>query len=114
MTLKKYVIGFVLSLALTLLAYVVVTGGVVSGTALLWLLGGLALVQMIVQLVYFLHLGEEVGPRYRLQSFLYMAGALVIIVVGSIWIMQNLNYNMMNMSPDEKTQYMLKEHDKGF
>lgn len=114
MTLTKYIIGFVLSLGLTLVAYFMVTENVASGLTLLLILGGLALVQMIVQLVYFLHLGEEVAPRYRLLSFVYMAGSLLIIVVGSIWIMQNLDYNMMNMSANEKTEYMLKQHDKGF
>lgn len=114
MTYTKYIIGFVLSLMLTITAYLVVTTNAITGTALLLLLGGLALVQMIVQLIYFLHLDEEIAPRYRLLSFVFMAGVLVILVVGSIWIMQNLDYNMMNMSPSEKDSYMLKEHDKGF
>lgn len=114
MTLQKYIVGFVLSLIVTLAAYIMVVESFVSGFALIVLLCALAVVQMIVQLVYFLHLGEEVGPRYKLASFLLMAGLLLIIVVGSLWIMQHLNYNMMNMTPDEKSEYMLEEHDKGF
>lgn len=114
MTLKKYTIGFVLSLLLTLAAYMVVVGHYMMGTALLVLLAGLALVQMVVQLMYFLHLDEEVKPRYRLLSFIFMAGVLVILVVGSLWIMANLDYNMMHMTPSQKTNYMLLEHDKGF
>jgi cytochrome o ubiquinol oxidase operon protein cyoD len=113
MTVSRYVTGFVLSLLLTLSTY----GIVVSGASGVWLvptLGVLALVQMIVQLIFFLHLGEEAKPRWRILSFLFMAGALTIIVAGSIWIMANLNYNMMNMTPDEKENYMLKEYDKGF
>jgi predicted RNA-binding protein associated with RNAse of E/G family len=43
-----------------------------------------------------------------------MVGILVIVVGGSIWIMNNLNYNMMQMSPTEKTNYMMTQHDKGF
>ncbi len=114
MTLKKYTIGFVLSLVLTLAAYIVVVRDYVTGTALLALLAGLALVQMIVQLVYFLHLNDEVKPRYRLLSFIFMAGVLAIVVIGSLWIMANLNYNMTHMTPSQKTNYMLLEHDKGF
>lgn len=114
MTLKQYIIGFVLSLIITLVAYFAVVGEWVAGFALLALLCGLAVVQMIVQLVYFLHLGDEVRPRYRLASFLFMAGILLIIVVGSLWIMHHLNYNMMHMSPPEKSDYMLKQFDKGF
>ena len=102
-----------MSLVLTLVAYNLV----VSENVNPWLLGvlaGLAIMQMIVQLVFFLHLGDEVRPRYKLASFVFMAGILAIIVVGSIWIMDNLNYNMINMSPAEKSDYMMTQHDKGF
>lgn len=114
MTLTKYIIGFVLSLVLTLVAFYLVEKELLSGTTLVLVLGGLALVQLVVQLTYFLHLGDEVGPRYKLASFLFMGGILVIVVVGSVWIMDNLNYNMMDMSPQQKTDYMKTQHDKGF
>lgn len=113
MTIARYTIGFVLSLVLTLAAYyyVVLHG---SEMWLLVVLGTLALTQMIVQLVFFLHLGDEVGPRYKLASFLFMLLVLAIVVIGSLWIMANLNYNMMHMGPNEKTNYMMTQHDKGF
>ncbi len=113
MTVTKYVIGFVLSLVLTLCAYWVTTSGV-DRTVLYWTLAVLALVQMIVQLVFFLHLGEEARPRYKLATFLLMSLMLAILVVGSIWIMENMNYNMADMTPQEKNDYMLMQHDKGF
>lgn len=113
MTIARYGIGFVLSLILTLTAYNLVLYRSTST----WLVAGLlvmAVVQLIVQLVFFLHLGDEAKPRYKLLSFVFMGGILVIIVVGSIWIMNNLDYNMMNMSPQEKTDYMTTQKDKGF
>lgn len=113
MTIIKYVIGFVLSLVLTLTAYWVTINGI-DKTTLYLILGVLALVQMVVQLVFFLHLGEEARPRYKLATFLLMSFMLAIIVIGSIWIMDNMNYNMANMSPNEKNDYMLMQHDKGF
>ena len=106
--------GLAQALVITLIAYFAVVGQWANGFALLVLLCALAVIQMTVQLVYFLHLGDEVGPRYKLASFLFMTGILLIIVVGSLWIMHHLNYNMMNMTPDEKSDYMLKQHDKGF
>ena len=113
MTLMKYVTGFVLSLLLTLIAYGAVVQQAFDGW-LVMILGVLAIVQMIVQLVYFLHLGDEAKPRYKLLSYGAMAIVLLILVVGSLWIMQNMNYNMMHMSPQQKNDYMLNEHDKGF
>ena len=38
-----------------------------------------------------------------------------IVVIGTLWIMHNLDYNMGNdMSPVEKEEYMLEQKDKGF
>lgn len=71
---------------------------------------GLAVIQLIVQLYFFLHLGHETKPRWNLIVFLFMILVLVIVVLGSIWIMDNLNYNMM---PHEMTEYM-KEHPGSF
>lgn len=113
MTRARYTIGFVLSLVLTLVAYNLAVYGE-ANTLLLLTLGVLAIAQMIVQLVFFLHLGDEVRPRYKLASFVFMAGILLIIVVGSLWIMANLDYNMQHMSANEKENYMMKQHDKGF
>lgn len=113
MTVVKYFTGYVLSLLLTVTAY----GLVVYGSTSPWIILALvvmAVVQMAIQLLFFLHLGDEVRPRYKLMSFSFMAGVLIIIVLGSIWIMQNLDYNMMRMSPGEKTDYMKTQLDKGF
>jgi len=115
MTLTKYTIGFVCSALLTLVAYILVVGGIrMSSMALIGILGALALVQAAVQLVFFLHLGDEIRPRYKLLAFWFMMLTLVIVVVGSLWIMDNLNYNMMHMTPAEKDNYMMTQHDKGF
>lgn len=113
MTVTKYFVGFILSLLLTGAAY----GLVVYAPEYEWLLlsiGVLAVVQMIVQLVFFLHLGEESKPRQKTISFLLMMFMLLILVVGSIWIMANMDYNMMHMSPQEKENYMKTQYDKGF
>lgn len=113
MTIQRYIMGFALSLALTLVAYFLV----VNNEAHPWMLivlGGLAVTQLAVQLLYFLHLDDEVGPRLKQLSFWFMALILLIVIVGSIWIMNNLNERMMDFSPAEKTNYMLTEYDKGF
>ena len=113
MTLPRYTIGFVLSLLLTIVAYYyVVARG--DNPLLLIVLAALAIVQMIVQLVFFLHLGEEAGSRYKLMSFAFMVVVLGIVVIGSLWIMVNMNQNMMHMSPSEKTNYMTTQNDQAF
>lgn len=113
-TLTKYVIGFLASLALTMFAYALVSGRILTGDSLFLVIGGLALVQMIVQLFFFLHMADESRPRFRLVSFGFMASILVIVVAGSLWIMYHLNYNMMGMSAADKDAYMTSQKDKGF
>ncbi|MFZ2544980.1 MAG: cytochrome o ubiquinol oxidase subunit IV [Candidatus Saccharimonadales bacterium] len=113
MTENRYTFGYLISLVLTLTAYNLVVYQSVNQWLLVILLV-LAVAQMIVQLVFFLHLGEEVKPRYKLVSFVFMSGILLIVVAGSLWIMANLDNNMMHMTPQEKTDYMMTQHDKGF
>lgn len=98
----------------TFIAYFAVTESWLQGWGLLVGLALLAFTQMIVQLYLFLHLGEELKPRLRAWSFVFMSVILFIVVAGSLWIMAHLDYNMMHMNADEKTHYMMGEKDKGF
>jgi cytochrome o ubiquinol oxidase operon protein cyoD len=91
---KSYLKGFVLSVIFTLLAYFLVVEQVFSGWSLLLSISGLAFIQAIVQLVFFLHLGSEPSPYWNLTSFLFMFLILVILVVGTLWIMYHLDYAM--------------------
>jgi len=99
-----YVTGFLFSLYLSIFAYVVVVRKIWDGQTLLWAIGALAFIQFIVQAVCFLHLGTERKPRWKLLVFGAMIGIVLILVVGSIWIMDNLNYNMM--TPEQEKVYL--------
>ncbi len=111
---RRYVIGFVSAVILTLTAYVLVVSGVLNGGWLIAAIIGLAAVQLAVQLVCFLHFGStrDGDSRWHQAAFYVMMIILIIIVGGSLWIMANLNYNMM--SSHEMEEYMLKESSKGF
>ena len=92
---KKYIMGFVLSLLLTFASYFSVLYKLFSPSLVLYTILALALVQTVIQLALFLHLGEEAKPHRNLLTFLFMLSILIIIVWGSIWIMDHLDYNMM-------------------
>lgn len=94
-TLSSYIAGFVLSVVFTLLAYFAVVNHVASGATVITIIIGLAVVQLIVQLLFFLHIGQESKPRWNLTFFLSTASIVFLIVVASLWIMNHLNYNMM-------------------
>ncbi len=80
------VIGFILSLALVLIAYFVRCPLVIFG---------LGTLLSLVQLVFFMNLGIESKPRWNLLAFFFMLIVIVVLVGGSMWIMHHLNYNMM-------------------
>ena len=100
---RMYVTGFASSLVLTVTAYLFVTHHALSRRVLIGAIVALALVQFLVQLVFFLHLGRETKPRWKLAVFLFMIMVVLILVFGSLWIMTNLNYRM---TPAQINTYM--------
>jgi cytochrome o ubiquinol oxidase operon protein cyoD len=105
-TMRSYVIGFVTSVCMTLIAYLLVVHRSFSSNAvLIAAFVVLALIQFIVQLIFFLHLGRETKPRWKLLVFVFMLVVVGILVGGSLWIMNNLNANM-KMTPAQENRYM--------
>lgn len=93
-TTQSYALGFVLSVLLTLAAYFLVVNHMLSEKVLVFTIIGLAIIQLWVQLVMFLHLGQESGPRWKMLSWLSTVSIILIVVIGSLWIMDNLSYHM--------------------
>ena len=102
-TTRAYVTGFVLSIVLTLAAYTLVVGHVFPAAVITGCIIVLAVVQFLVQMLFFLHLGRETKPRWKLFVALYMVMVVLILVLGSLWIMNNLNSRMM---PAQMLQYV--------
>lgn len=91
---KSYLTGFLLSILLTLAAYFIVVEHVFSSRILIYTIIGLGIIQMFIQLLFFLHLGQEPKPYWNFQLFLFMITILLILIIGSLWIMENLRYNV--------------------
>lgn len=94
-SLKSYVIGFSISLILTAISFTLVITKALSDQNTIYTIVGLALVQAIAQLLFFLHLGKEAKPRWETVVFYFMVAVLLIIAIGSLWIMNDLNYRVM-------------------
>jgi cytochrome o ubiquinol oxidase subunit IV len=108
-TLTSYITGFVLSVLLTLAATGLIWIHINSGHTIFthaFLIAAiliLAIAQLFVQLIFFMHLADESGPRWKLGALVSAVGIILIVVVGSIWIMNHLNYNMMASPADMNT-----------
>lgn len=84
---RSYTLGFLFSLLLTVIPIAVVLNGWLEGTANALTLMAAAILQFIVQLLFFMHLREERKPRYNLITLLLGLVILLVIVAGSMWIM---------------------------
>lgn len=104
--LLSYVTGFVLSLALTLESYYLVVNHVFSTSLLIGSILLLAVVQLCVQLVFFLDLDKEARPRWNLVMLSFAVLVVLIIVLGSLWIMYHLDYSM---NPTQTNTYILQD-----
>lgn len=108
--LLSYTVGFLLSIVVTFVAYIIAKEGIFAGWIGIYIILGLAIIQLIIQAFFFLHITEEKRPRFNLLTFCFMIMIIFILVAGSIWIMHNLDYNMM---PKQQEQYMLDQYNKG-
>jgi cytochrome o ubiquinol oxidase operon protein cyoD len=93
---RSYIIGFVLSVVLTLPPFWVVMSGVEMNLVLaLAIIFGLGAVQIMVHVHYFLHVTVQAEEGWQAMSLIFTAVLLVIILAGSIWVMFHLHENMM-------------------
>lgn len=99
---KGYVIGFVLSVILTAIPFWLVMGQVIpSPKVTAFVILGFAAVQMVVHMVYFLHMDAKAEGGWSLLALGFTVILVVILLAGSIWVMYHLNTNMM--PPDAHT-----------
>ncbi len=108
---QSYIAGFIFSIILTIIPYIMVVRDLAEGDTLLFALMGYATIQFCVQLYFFLHLGAEPKPRWNLLSMIFILGTILIISIGTLWIMKNLNYNMMYTDPKTTEQNLLKDQN---
>ena len=93
---KEYLTGFVLSVILTAIPFAMVMGGSGEATPLLvLLLLAFAAVQVVVHMVYFLHMNAKSEGGWNALALIFTVVLVVIVLSGSLWVMHHLNTNMM-------------------
>lgn len=97
-SLSSRIIGYLASLVLTAVALLMIAFPSFFHMTNQWAVISifwLALLQSVVQSIFFLNILSEKGPRWNLVVFASTLSIILIIIVFSIWIMNHLNYNMM-------------------
>ena len=92
---KTYMIGFVLSVILTAIPFGLVMTGVLPTQATALIVMGLAVVQIVVHMIYFLHMNTKSEGGWTMLALIFTIIVVVIALSGSLWVMYHLNTNMM-------------------
>ena len=100
-SLKDYTVGFILSVILTAIPFwLVMTHRLEPNTTKL-VLFAFAAVQVVVHMIYFLHMNSKSEGGWNMMALLLTIILLFIVMSGSIWVMYHMNANMMpNMGND--------------
>lgn len=106
-TFGSYMTGFVLSVILTAIPFWLVMGDVIADkqvTAVLVM--GLGLVQIVVHMIFFLHMDTKSEGGWNMMALLFTVVLVLITLSGSLWVMHNLNTYMMpmQMTPEAAKQ----------
>jgi cytochrome o ubiquinol oxidase operon protein cyoD len=94
---RGYLVGFGLSVLATVVAFFL------SGTSLVWqpsipaALIVLAIAQMGVHIVFFLHITTRPDSINNVMALVFGVFIVFVLIVGSVWIMTHLNHNMIPM-----------------
>lgn len=94
-SLSSYLVGFGLSLVLTALSFGCVMSGAVPAQLIVPGLMVFCVLQVLVQLGFFLHMGIAPEQRENLMVAVCALLFIAIVVVGSLWVLHNMNAYMM-------------------
>lgn len=93
---KSYVTGLILSIVLTLIPFGMVMQGGFGKTTVVVTISILAVLQVLVQLILFMHMNLKTQEGRESGSFVFFTALILALVIGgSVWILYHLNLNLM-------------------
>lgn len=91
-----YLTGFLAAAVLTAIPFWIVMSGAIESAVLAGaIVVGLAIVQIVVHTIAFLHVNARAQGGWTLVAYVFTAVLVIITIAGSLWIMYHLNTNMM-------------------
>ncbi len=92
---KSYMIGFVLSIILTAIPFGLVMYPSLPKDLTVMIVVALAVIQVVVHLVYFLHMDRSKEQRSNVSTFLFTVMVIALLVGLTLWIMFSIHTSMM-------------------
>jgi cytochrome o ubiquinol oxidase operon protein cyoD len=91
-----YVKGFILAVILTAIPFWLVMGNVIQDrVTAVAVLGLFAVVQIVVHMIYFLHMNGKLQGGWTMLSTIFTVVFVAIGIAGTLWVMFHMNSNMM-------------------
>ncbi|SER87383.1 cytochrome bo3 quinol oxidase subunit 4 [Tranquillimonas rosea] len=95
-SLRGYLTGFVLAAILTAVPFwLVMERPLDSAQATAFIVVGFAAVQILVHMIFFLHMDPRSEGGWTFMALIFTVIVLVIAVSGTLWVMYHMNTNMM-------------------
>lgn len=92
---KPYLIGLALAVILTAIPFALVATHALPRPATLVVIAVAAVLQILVHLRFFLHIGLRSTPRENLLAMAFAAVLILLMLGGTFWIMFDLYRRMM-------------------
>ncbi|MFB4394612.1 MULTISPECIES: cytochrome o ubiquinol oxidase subunit IV [unclassified Pseudomonas] len=92
---KSYMIGFILSIILTAIPFGLVMYPSLPKNLTVLIVVAMAVIQVVVHLVYFLHMDRSKEQRSNVSTFLFTVLVIALLVGLSLWIMFSIHIEMM-------------------
>lgn len=99
-----YVTGFALAIALTVASFWVTQTNFIYGPALAVALLVLAVAQMGIHLIFFLHITTDPDNTNNVMALAFGVLIVCLVVFGSIWVMTHMNQNMTHIPMERLLQ----------
>lgn len=99
-SMRDYAIGFIASIILTAIPFWLVMARPFDAGITAALIMGFAVVQIVVHMVYFLHMTPKAEDGWSMTTLVFTIIVVGIMLAGSLWVMHHLNTNMMPMPHD--------------
>jgi cytochrome o ubiquinol oxidase subunit IV len=94
---RGYLLGFALAILLSVVSFYIARSTLVWAPSIPIALSVLAIAQMGVHLVFFLHMTSGSDNVNNLMALAFGLLIVMLLVFGSLWIMFHLDHNMLPM-----------------
>jgi cytochrome o ubiquinol oxidase subunit IV len=94
---RGYLVGYALAILLSIVSFYIARSTLVWAPSIPIALSVLAIAQMGVHLVFFLHMTSGSDNVNNLMALAFGLLIVMLLVFGSLWIMTHLNHNLMPM-----------------